>query len=118
MAPAWSLPVASASGLPSSGIKVGNGSRCFSSSRVTPTCRSSALSMKISGLPSPFQSATARSLTPARVGKVFGAASEPSGCWKQMEIWPLSGSATSKSGKPSPLTSAHKQAAPGLVGAG
>ena len=66
---------------PSSGIRVGNGRRCFSSSRVTPTCRSSALSMKISGLPSPFQSATARSLMPARVGKVFGAANEPSFCW-------------------------------------
>ena len=78
----YSFPTAITNGLPSSGMSVGNGSRCFSSRCVMPTCRSSELTMKISGLPSPFQSATARSLMPANVGKVFGLASVPSFCWR------------------------------------
>ena len=108
LAPALSAPTVSAMGLPSSGNGVGNGSRPFWSNRVTATEFSSRLRRKISGCPSPFQSATAICETPARQGNFLGAASVPSTCWRLTDICPLSGSATIKSGRSSPLTSAHK----------
>lgn len=75
-------PIAMASGFPSSGIMVGNGRCPFSSICVTPICRSSSLNRKMSGLPSPFQSPTAMSLTPVNVENSFGASRVPSGFWR------------------------------------
>ena len=114
LAPGLNGPAARASGRPLSGTTRGKGTRPFASSAATPICFSSALSRNTSVLPSPSQSAATMSVTPVKVGKVRGAARVPSGFWRCTASWPPSGSATSRSARPSPSMSAQASPRRGL----